>query len=59
MPESFNKLIESYEELIKENEFLQAKSRYWKQSCLAMDMSLNLANKKIMELKADAKELAS
>ena len=57
MPESYNKLIESYEELFKENEFLQAKARYFKQSAIAQDVSLNLARKQIVELKSEMRVL--
>ena len=57
MPESQEKLIEAYEELVKENNFLQAKSRYFKQNCLAMDVSLNLARKQIVELKSEMRVL--
>ncbi len=57
MPESYNKLIESYEELIKENTFLQAKAKYFKQTALAQDVSLNLARKQIVELKSEMRVL--
>ena len=57
MPESYNKLIESYEELVKENEFLQAKAKYFKQTALAQDVSLNLARKQIVELKSEMRVL--
>ena len=58
MPESYNKqLIESYEELVKENEFLQAKARYFKQSAIAQDVSLNLARKQLVELKSEMRVL--
>ncbi len=59
MPDSYNKLIEAYEELVKENTFLKAKARYFKQTALAQDVTIGLARKQIMELKAEAKELAS
>lgn len=57
MPESYSRLIESYEELVKENTFLTAKSRYFKQNCLAMDVSLNLARKELVELRSEIRTL--
>ena len=57
MPNSLDKLMEAYEELAEENKFLQAKSRYFKQNCLAMDVSLNLARKQIVELQSEMRVL--
>lgn len=53
MPNSLDKLMEAYEELVQENNFLKVKAQYFKQSCTAMDISLNVARKQIVELKSD------
>ncbi len=59
MPEetSYDKLIDAITELTKENTFLQAKAKYFRQNCLAMDVNLNLAKKQIVELRSELRTL--
>ena len=57
MPSSLDKLMEAYDELAQENKFLKVKAHYFKQSCAAMDISLNVARAQIVELKQDMRVL--
>ena len=49
MPEenSFNKLMDAFDELVKENTLLKVKAQYYKQSCDAKDISLNVVRRKL------------
>ncbi len=54
---SYSKLVEAIDELTRENTFLKVKAQYFKQSCAAMDISLNVARAQIVELKQDMRVL--